>query len=44
MDVKVFGQNGGWGVEYIHYLRMDVTLPTITFISMLMIVLCWLFR
>ena len=31
MDVKVFGQIGGVGVEYIHYLRVDVIISKITF-------------
>ena len=31
MDVKVFGQNGGVGVKYIRYLRVDVIISRITF-------------
>ena len=31
MDVKVFGQIGGVGVEYIHYLPVDVIISRITF-------------
>ena len=30
MDVKVFGQIGGWGVKYIGYLRVDVMISRIT--------------
>ena len=30
MDVKVFGQIGGWGVKYIRYLRVDVMISRIT--------------
>jgi len=44
MDVKVFGQNGGVGVKYIHYLRVDVIISRITFHFNVMTVVKLLFR